>query len=254
MNGLSQDSLLTILKIAIVPVMLLSILWRNRREKRRRAMAETQATTERSRSRREVVDLTALDVAGLRGALERAVEGLVFVTPQGHPLHDAAIRTTLAVALMDAGRFEAVGPLLTVGDDRDPGLLLCRARLYVHQGQEPEARAMLSEAADLQLAEMKQAARGMRVHLAEMLAEAVPTGAAPGISDLRLTDFGPLACLYLAGRGDAAQALAAELVDALDRALASVAVMDDGRIDGLPRSTVEQVRQTLSGVALWGAA
>lgn len=259
MNGLSQDSLLTLLKIAIVPVMLLSILWRNHREKRRRAEATAAATSERKRRRHEVVDLATLGPEPLEALLARRAEGTDLVTPRGQPISDALLRNTLAERLMDAGRFDAADGVLSRGADSDgarmdAGLILNRARLFVHKGRLAEARDALSDAADLQLAALRQAARGIRAHLAEMLAEGMPETDPPRLDDPGLARLGPLPCLHLAGRGEEARVLASELLAVLDRALAAPALDEDGRVDGLPVATLQRIRATLSRVAGWPAA
>lgn len=253
MYGLSQDTLMTLLKIGIVPVMLLSILWRNRREKCRRAEAEATLVSSRKQSRHEVIDPTTLDLDDLRAALNRLDGGTGLVTPRGEPIPEQRLRKDLADRLMDAGVFDEAELVLTDGPERDAGLILCRARLFAHRGRIDEARTALSDAADLQLAAMRQAARGMRVHLAEMLASGMPRTDEPKFSDPGLTRFGPLPCLHLAGRGEEARELAADLGAVLDRALTTQIKDADGRIDGLPIATVEKIRNTLSAVPGWMA-
>lgn len=254
MNGLAQTSLLPLLKIAIVPVMLLSVLWRNRRDKRRRAEAEASVASDSKPSRREVIDPATLDPEALRAALDRLQGGTGFVTARGEAIPEQRLRKDLADRLMDAAQFDAADLVLTEARDRDAGLILCQARLCVHRGRIDEARTALSDAADLQLSALRQAARGMRVHLAEMLAEGMPEAEAPSLADADLTGFGPLPCLHLAGRSDEARALAAELLEVLDRALAIPIKDADGRIDGLPVATVQAIRDTLSAVPDWTAA
>lgn len=248
MNGLSQDTLMTLLKIAIIPVMLLSILWRNRREKRRRAEAEIAEKQERSAVRRDVVDLGSADVAALQSALDRVEGGACLVSPRGLPLTAPRLRRALATALMDAGRFDEAGPVLSgaAETDDDPQMTLCRARLHAHRGDDETARALLSEAADHQLSEARTASRGLRVHLAELLADGLSDEAMMRpLHETRLSMLGPLDCLVLSGRGSEARALTDEMLTALDRAIDESAADPDGRGGGLPRAALEAAKSAL---------
>ena len=99
MNGLSQETLLMALKIAIVPVMLLSVLWRNRLEKRRRTEATEQEQLARSaRARREIIDLPATDISGMQMALDRLRNGAFLVSPRNEPVTEPMLRGALAAA------------------------------------------------------------------------------------------------------------------------------------------------------------
>lgn len=242
MTGLSQDTLLMILKIAIVPVMLLSILWRNRREKRRRAntAAEDQAARNAS-ARREVIDLRSTDIATLQAALDSVTSGACLVSPRNEPVTEPALRSALATALMDAGQFDAASEVIGENADDSPGLMLCAARLHALTGNEDAARHILAAVADRQVEAMRSASRGLKTHLAEMLAE--PLKSAPksiSLSDSNLTEAGPLEILSLSGREDEAKALASELATVLDNALRSGGDDPELRIDGLPAAAVRR--------------
>lgn len=249
MTGLSQDTLLMILKIAIVPVMLLSILWRNRREKRRRANTAAEDQAARSASaRREVIDLGSADIAGLKTALCRVTSGACLVSPRNEPVTEPALRSALATALMDAGRFDAASEVIGAADaSDDPDLLICLARLDLHRGDETGAISRLSRAADLKLAVLRQASRGVRLHLAELLAQSLSDAMPPlTLQNTRLSGLGPLDCLILSGRAAEARSLLEELVPLLQRGIAESAGDPEGRAGPLPRQAAEAALSRLS--------
>ena len=249
MNSLSQDSLLMALKIAIVPVMLLSILWRNRREKRRRAQALTKERAERGAVRREVVDLGSADIGALRAALEKAETGADLVSSRGEKLTARRLRRELARAQMDAGLFDDAARILTADEaEGDVPMLLCLARLRVHQGQDEAARRALSDVADLGVAEARTASRGLRAHLAELLALSLTDQTGPlSLRGSDLSALGALECLVLSGRWDEARALTDEMLSVLDRALAESERDPEGRGGGLPRAALVASRSALTG-------
>ncbi|WP_131541875.1 hypothetical protein [Nioella sediminis] len=235
-----------ILKIAIVPVMLLSILWRNRREKRRRAQTQDRQREERAPVRREVIDLPAADIPTLQEALNQVKGGACLVSPRNEPVTEPMLRRDLASALMDAGRVDAVSEVIGENADDSPGLMLCAARLHALTGNEDAARQILSVVADRQLESKRIASRGLKTHLAEMLAEPLrPAPKSISLSDSALTEAGPLELLSLSGREDEAKALASELATVLDKALRSGGDDPELRIDGLPVAAVRRSLATL---------
>ncbi|MGI3183653.1 hypothetical protein [Nioella aestuarii] len=239
---------MTLLKIAIIPVMLLSILWRNHREKRRRADALAAEKQERSAVRRDVVDLGSADVAALQMALDRVDRGDCLVSPRGLPLTAPRLRRALATALMDADRFDEAAKVLAgaAEDDDDPQMMLCRARLHAQRGGDENARALMSGAADRQLSEARTASRGLRIHLAELLANSVSDEARVlPLHETRLSMLGPLDCLVLSGRGSEARALTDEMLTALDRAISESTADPDGRGGGLPRAALDAAKSAL---------
>lgn len=246
MTGLSQDTLLMILKIAIVPVMLLSILWRNRREKRRRAKTRDRQREERAPVRREVIDLPAADIPTLHAALNQVKGGACLVSPRNEPVTEPMLRRDLASALMDAGQLDAASEVIGENADGSPSLMLCTARLHALTGNEDAARHILAAVADRQLEAMRIASRGLKTHLAVMLAE--PLKSAPksnSLSDSTLTEASSLELLSLSGREDEAKALASELATVLDKALRSGGEDPELRIDGLPAAAVRRSLATL---------
>jgi hypothetical protein len=249
MTGLSQETLLMFLKIAIVPVMLLSILWRNRREKRRRAdtAAEEQAARNAS-ARREVIDLRSAEIATLQAALDSVTSGACLVSLRNEPVTEPALRSALATALMDADRFDdAAGVIGGADQSCDPDVVICAARLELHRGDETEAISRLSQAADLKLAALRQASRGVRLHLAELLAQSLSDALPPlTLQNTRLSGLGPLDCLILSGRDAEARSLLEELLPLLQRAIAESAGDPEGRAGPLPRQAAEAALSRLA--------
>jgi len=252
MNGSLQDMLPTILKIGAIPLILLSVLLRRRSDRQRRAAAVEAARDTGGRRTRSVFDLDEADIGAIQTGLERLADGEVLVTSRGQEITTHHLRGRLARRLLEAEEVTAaetiVEAMLDAAPDPAPDRaepLLLLARIRAMQGREAKARACLSQAADHDLAALRLAARGSPVHLAELLAGGLPVGGPPDLLDPRLADYGPLPCLWLAGRQDEARALIAGLDPALDRALAGPSPEDGDRIEGLPRATVEAARDRL---------
>ncbi|WP_306047614.1 hypothetical protein [Nioella sp. MMSF_3534] len=234
-----------ILKIAIVPVMLLSILWRNRREKHRRAKADAEdRAARRTPVRRDVVDLHSLDTSGLRDALARVESDGRLVSRRNEPVTAAMLRQALASSLMDEGALAEAADVIDSGSVDDLPLLLCSARLHALSGNNDAARTLLSAAADRRFEDLQSASRGLPTHLAQMLADSL-------IEDLhlhhsnRLSDAGPLNLLVLSGRSDEAQALARHSASELQRALQGADIDPEVRIDGIPQAALRQAQADL---------
>lgn len=255
MNNISQDALLMALKIAIVPVMLISILWRNRREKLRRTETATKERETRAVStRRDVVALSSLDIGGLETALDRVENGDCLVSPRNEPLTAAMLRRSLASALMDAGRLDEAEQVIGDVTNASPALMLCAARLRALSGEDAAARKLVSTVADRKLEEMQAASRGLRSHLAEMLAETIATPRKLDSLDTRLlSEAGPLELLFVADRKEEALALAADLAAHLEKALQEGAGDPEFRVDGMPKAAVQKAHAALHAFSTSGA-
>ena len=247
------SSLLPLLKIAIVPIMLMSILLRNRAAKRRRATDEAVQKAAVQSARTAVVTLEGLDSAGLGAVMDRLEAGEPMQDRDGHALILSRVAVVRADALWAEGRSGPAQEVLsraldTEMTERDRAAALLRlARLEARQGRDEAARGHVSEAADLLLSLRRTEARGDILHLAERLADDVLASAADAhLSDPRLTDYGPLLCLRLAGRETEARDIASDLVTRVDRALVETAGDPTGRVDGFPRDLLIKLRGRLS--------
>lgn len=254
MNGLLPDSVMSALRIGIVPVILISIYLRNRSARRRAVLAQRQAREETRAPRRRVVEVGALDAAALRAALGHCDAGDILTTAQGEPLTRWQIVAALADALTADGReAEAEAELVAAEHATDPArwpALIRLARRRAGQGREAEARALLSEVAEIRLAQIRSEARGDILLLAERLAEDQPTP--PDLHDTALATYGPLRCLRLAGRAGDAVALLDPVLPAIDRALAETVNDPTGKVDGFPRSLLAELRNRLPLLAGMG--
>lgn len=244
----SQDTLYTLLRIGIVPVMLGSVYLRNRSARRRKARERAEQRDETRAVRRTVVDLDAAGSEALRAALDRLDAGDIVTSPQGASLGRWRIVATLADALMVEGREDEAEAVLRgaedAGDaDRWPALTRL-ARLRFARGQPDAARAIMSDVADLRLAEMRTAARGDILYLAELMAR--DGGDHPDLNAPDLDTYGPLRCLRLAGRGGDAKDLADDLIARIDRALAETESDPSGKVDGFSRDLLIAVRGRLA--------
>jgi hypothetical protein len=248
------NPVLPLIKILIIPVMLLSILMRNRRDKRRRAEAEAaeRRKREKAKTRRHVFDPATADPAALETALEQLDAGEVLVSPRGEDLGAATLYLALADALLAEDRVDDAEPPVRVvlaGDNHDAraDALLRLARIHALRSKDEDARALLSEAADLMLAALRRRARGNPRDLAQLMAEGLPD-TPPALSSADLADLGPLTCLQLSTRADEARALASDSAAVLERALADTADDPEGRVDGLPRALLETALARLRAV------
>jgi len=257
MNSVLQDNLLMLLRIGVIPVLLISILLRNRRQKRLRAEKLAQSQSQRSASRRTAFDPAETRVEVLRDLLARFDAGDAFSGPTESAVTRGMIATRLAVALLSDGAGQEAELVLaqtleaedeTTPDDRRAALMQL-ARLRVGQDRPEDARTCLSEAADLDLARLRAEARGDILHFADRLAANMAATIPPDLTDPKLPDYGPLSCLHLAGREADAREIATDVVARLDRALSETEDDPTGRVDGFPRDLLQQVRGKLAVMA-----
>lgn len=244
----SQDTLYTLLRIGIVPVMLGSVYLRNRSARRRKAREKAEQRDETRAVRRTVLDLDAAGSEALSTALDRLDAGDIVTSPQGAPLVRWRIVATFADALMAEGRADEAEAVLRGAEDsgdaeRWPALTRL-APLCLARGHPDAARAIMSDVADLRLAEMRTAARGDVLYLAELLAREGDDY--PDLNDPELDAYGPLRCLRLAGRGDDAKDLADDLIARIDRALAETEADPSGKVDGFSRELLIALRGRLA--------
>lgn len=254
MTSLPANAMLPLIKTALIPIILISIFLRNRRQRRQRAEAQDRGRDRRAASSRTPFNTAESRADVLDNLLARFDAGEAFAAPTGPAVTRGLIANRLAAALLADGDLEEAEHVLTgtldatdtAPEDRRQALMQM-ARLRVGQDRLPDARTCLSEAADLHLARLRSEARGDILHLAERLADFVAT---PDLTDPKLPDYGPLTCLQLAGRDAEAREVAADLVARIDRALAETADDPEGRVDGFPRDLLVGVRGRLAAFAL----
>lgn len=257
MSSPAASAMLPLLKIAVIPIVLLSIYLRNRRQRLKKAEALAQDRGARTEAPRSLLDLSETDTDRLRALLARRDAGERFHTPDGADVSRGMIANRLADALLADGALDEAAALLSgllavapgedmSSDDRH-GALVTMTRLRAKQGLEAEARECLSQAADLQLSRLRQEARGDVLLLAERLADGADQfPCTPALDDPRLAQCGPLSCLRAAGRGQEAQDLTADLIARIDRALAETEGDPSGKVDGFPRHLLIKVRADIA--------
>ncbi|RFU12163.1 hypothetical protein DZD18_13410 [Rhodobacteraceae bacterium W635] len=253
MTGFSQDSLMMLLRIAVVPILLITIYLRNRAVRRRRA-AQAASPAPDAPPPLPPIDPDTAEEAQLRAALGRARAGDRVTSNRGEALTRWQLAGALAALLLSQGRQDAAEDVLQgVQAAAEPGrwpALLQLARVWATAGQGDAARALLAEAAELRLAMMRSSARGDPLHLAELLAEDPPHPR--DLHDPALARAGPLCWLVLAGRDGDARALVRTLLPRLDRALAESAGDPTGKVDGFPRPLLADLRQRLAATGAPG--
>lgn len=247
MNGLAQDNLMTLLRIGIVPILLITIYLRNR-SARRRAQAPVKTPDKPRKPPLPPLDPDTAGEAALRAALERSIEGDGITSHRGAALTRWQLAAALADRMLTEGRRDEAEEVLQGAEEAaDAGrwpALLRLARVRAGDGQRDAARTLLSQAADLRLTEMRTASRGDPLHLAELLAHDTPIPR--DLHDPALVDTGPLGWLVLSGLGDDARALIDSLLPPLDRALAESVGDPTGKVDGFPRALLHEVRDRLA--------
>jgi len=250
MTGFSQDSLMMLLRIAVVPILLITIYLRNRAVRRRRTVQAASPAPDASPPL-PPIDPDTADEAQLRAALARARANGRVTSNRGEALTRWQLAGVLAALLLSQGRRDAAEDALHgVQEAAEPGrwpALLQLARIRATAGQEEAARALLAEAAELRLATMRSSARGDPLHLAELLAEETPHPR--DLHDPAIGRAGPLCWLVLAGRDEDARALVCMLLPRLDRALAESTGDPTGKVDGFPRALLINLRQRLAATA-----
>ncbi|PIV75644.1 MAG: hypothetical protein COW55_04685 [Rhodobacteraceae bacterium CG17_big_fil_post_rev_8_21_14_2_50_65_11] len=253
MNGFAQDNLMTLLRIGILPILLITIYLRNRSARRwKRAQAPVNAPDTSRKPPLPPLDPDTAAEAALRAALARSIEGEGITSHRGAALTRWQLAAALADRMLAEGRHaEAEDALQGAQAAADAGrwpALLRLARVRADNGQRDTARTLLSQAAELRLTEMRTASRGDPLHFAELLAHDKPIPR--DLHDPTLVHIGPLGWLVLSGRGDDSRALIDTLLAPLDRALAESAGDPTGKVDGFPRALLHDVRDRLAAARM----